>query len=70
MVHIVIKNSNFFCVLVIMYLVAYSCMYTYSCILCSYNIFQTMGGTFSGKDQDCTAGIYGLAGTQIVNNTA
>ena len=24
--------------------------------------FQTMGGTFTGKQQDCTKGIYALAG--------
>ena len=28
-------------------------------LLCS---LQTMGGTFSGKQQDCTKGIYALAG--------
>ncbi|XP_065905718.1 kinesin-like protein KIF2A [Dysidea avara] len=26
---------------------------------------HTMGGTFSGKDQDCTAGIYGLAAADV-----
>ena len=31
-----------------------------------YIIMQTMGGVFSGKDQDATRGIYALAGTYLI----
>ena len=32
-----------------------------SCLI-TFIALQTMGGTFSGKQQDCTKGIYALSG--------
>ena len=46
-----------------MYIIYYFHFHDNVLVYCSCVItLQTMGGTFSGKQQDCTKGIYALAG--------